>query len=138
MHLIRCAYTSTAARPLTQFELGELTRDARRSNLAFGITSALIYSERTFLQILEGDVDAVDELILRIAQDARHCQMIECGREAIERRCFDLHPLIYAERSPSELQALLSAAGDCVSLPSVQRANEVLRSLLPAPTPRVA
>jgi len=138
MQLIQCAYTSTASRPLTQFELGELTREARRANFAFGITAALIYCERTFLQVLEGDADAVDELILRIAQDARHCRMIECGREAIERRRFDPHPLIYAERSPSELQALLGADGDCLSFLTVQRAADILYSLLPAAIPRVA
>ena len=53
-------------------DLEEILEQARRSNGSKGITGALVYVDGVFLQILEGDPEAVQELMARISGDVRH------------------------------------------------------------------
>ena len=53
-------------------EVDRMLATARRRNPEVGVTGALLFNEDWFVQILEGDRNAVYATYNRIAQDARH------------------------------------------------------------------
>jgi hypothetical protein len=72
MNMVRLTYVSRMSRDCGPDQLGKIMTISRRNNRNLGITGALCYSPRGFLQILEGPPDAVNELYRRIVQDHRH------------------------------------------------------------------
>ena len=68
-HLI---YTSIANRGVSEVELKDLLTKARINNSTIGITGLLIYKDRRFMQLIEGDEKAVQELMVKIKADDRH------------------------------------------------------------------
>jgi hypothetical protein len=65
-------YVSIANEPFSATDLIELLNVSRRNNEVSGITGMLLYKDRRFLQILEGDEHAVRETYDRILRDPRH------------------------------------------------------------------
>ena len=65
-------------------ELGLLFSEARSNNKQKGITGALLLSEDWFVQVLEGDEDAVRALFTSIEKDPRHdsVSVLETGMVA--------------------------------------------------------
>src|SRR3954466_2436922 len=70
----RLMYRSRTLIPQDQrkVELGRLFSEARSNNKKQGITGALLLSEDWFVQVLEGEEDAVRALFAHIERDARH------------------------------------------------------------------
>ncbi|SDE02066.1 BLUF domain-containing protein [Aquimonas voraii] len=68
----RIVYASFSHKPLGLDALFELLVHSRRANTGRGITGALFYQDRFFLQCLEGPTVEVSDLIGRIARDRRH------------------------------------------------------------------
>jgi len=69
--IIALAYCS---RPVTfSFDqVDDILAVSRRKNAQAGLTGALIYDNRTFLQWLEGSVGSIREVFARISRDERH------------------------------------------------------------------
>ncbi|MTI39238.1 BLUF domain-containing protein, partial [Fulvivirga lutimaris] len=65
-------YGSNAHHPMDEVELMKLLHQARIKNKENGITGLLIYSESKFIQVLEGEKEAVLNLFHQIREDARH------------------------------------------------------------------
>ena len=65
-------YSSASSTPLQQEDLEDILTHARRKNARTGITGALAYVDGCFLQVLEGEAAAVQQLMARIATDLRH------------------------------------------------------------------
>jgi hypothetical protein len=70
--------------------LGQLSRilsSANRNNKAQGLTGALIFDELWFIQVLEGNREAVWRTFQRICEDERHGNVVLVEmREVAERR----------------------------------------------------
>ncbi len=66
------AYLSHVARPFSKDELFALATQASENNRAKGISGILLYSGNKFLQVLQGEEDAVNALYQKIALDPRH------------------------------------------------------------------
>ena len=73
---------------MSRQEVQALVRHARTRNDAAGITGLLVYDHQSFLQILEGEPEAVDSCFARIERDPRHHQIDVLGRHSIEKRAF--------------------------------------------------
>ncbi|MFB9159771.1 BLUF domain-containing protein [Chromobacterium violaceum] len=84
-HLI---YVSTARRELGNADLEALLESCVRHNLRNDISGVLLYGPGNFIQVLEGEADAVAETYQRILDDPRHHNLIEILLENIERRSF--------------------------------------------------
>jgi len=69
--LFQLIYASRA-NPLQAEEVMNLLQDARQNNQKRGITGLLLYGQELFLQVLEGERDAVNELFRAIVADERH------------------------------------------------------------------
>ncbi|WP_422016113.1 BLUF domain-containing protein [Roseateles sp.] len=65
-------YSSASTTPLQQEDLEDILNQARSNNARSGITGALAYVDGCFLQVLEGQAEAVQALMARIATDLRH------------------------------------------------------------------
>ncbi len=87
--LLRAAYVSAAARDLREDELVAILEVSRRDNAARGVTGALAYHDRGFVQVLEGPEAAVEDLLARIARDPRQTGMSVFDRSRVDRRVFD-------------------------------------------------
>lgn len=86
--LAAAVYVSSAVRLLTEDELLDILRAARRNNERVGVTGMLLYKDGNFLQVLEGPASVVDSLIQRIKRDSRHGGVILMSRKNIEERQF--------------------------------------------------
>jgi hypothetical protein len=70
--MIQLIYISTATNWPTESELLDLLEQARSRNLRRHITGMLLYSNRTYLQVLEGEAGDVRELYDVICKDPRN------------------------------------------------------------------
>lgn len=70
--MLTILYRSDAVALLPFSELMTICIDSARPNRTLGITGFLVEHEGTFLQVLEGEEEAVDALYTRIREDTRH------------------------------------------------------------------
>lgn len=72
----RLLYTSTACLPpegsAVHLHAEKIAADAARRNTAIGLTGALVLVENSFIQVLEGKLDAIEEVFEHICCDLRH------------------------------------------------------------------
>lgn len=72
LNLCRLVYYSSASPELTDKDLDAILEEAIAGNELRGVTGLLAYDDFHFMQVLEGNEDAVNNLYFRIAQDPRH------------------------------------------------------------------
>ena len=70
--MFHAALASTAPYLLTKSGLRSMMKEARETNAQCGVTGLLLYSEGSFLQVLEGERDEVIKLVNRLREDPRH------------------------------------------------------------------
>jgi hypothetical protein len=69
-------YVSSATNPFSREELAQLLEKARTNNAARSITGMLLYKDGNFMQVLEGEREAVEQLARQIGTDPRHHGMM--------------------------------------------------------------
>ncbi|WP_268123589.1 BLUF domain-containing protein [Roseivirga pacifica] len=74
--LFQLIYRSKAKPNLTDKDLEDILETARNFNSSQNITGCLLYHKGLFLQLLEGDFNAVNELYNGIRKDTRHSEVI--------------------------------------------------------------
>ena len=85
----RIKYVSRFATPFRESELQELGERAAKKNKDLEITGVLITSGGLFYQVLEGPVEAVDEIFGNIRGDKRHTDLLVLGvEEDVTQRLF--------------------------------------------------
>ena len=67
-------YSSDASPDLDEAEIDTLIETSKQNNMAKGISGLLIYMNRCFLQLLEGEEQKVRELYGKISRDPRHTE----------------------------------------------------------------
>ena len=70
--LIQLTYASRVSSNLGPMDVKDILRSSQRNNEAIDVTGALCLSNGIFLQQLEGDRMAVNQLYHRILKDPRH------------------------------------------------------------------
>ena len=86
--LIELLYSSLAAEDVTEHDLVALLETSRRNNAAVGITGLLVFHAGSFMQLLEGEEEAVMRLYQKILDDARHTQSRILWKGPIPQRTF--------------------------------------------------
>lgn len=84
--MLQVSYVSQTKEPLSPTALLDLLLQCRRNNEAMGVTGMLLYGDRTFLQVIEGDDAVIDELVETITADPRHDAVQFLHRKPIEAR----------------------------------------------------
>lgn len=100
-------YVSSATLPFSGEDLRALLATCRKNNAALGITGMLLYKDGNFMQVLEGDEEAVRGLYERIAADPRHGGEITLQEGLAEGRQFPDWSMGFRDlNSPDERSAL--------------------------------
>lgn len=86
--MIRLVYFSRSTSDLSAAELGKILLASRRNNAKNGLTGMLVYYERAFLQILEGNEEDVRACYERIRLDPRHKDIHSVQKMAASTRAF--------------------------------------------------
>lgn len=81
-------YMSSSTELLNEDQLIDLLTKCRENNKQRGITGMLLYADGSFMQVLEGEENAVTNLYLTIRQDARHRNIINMGDGELKERNF--------------------------------------------------
>lgn len=96
--MYQIVYTSSANRDFSAADLNTLLRAARTRNKALGVTGMMVFHDGIFLQALEGEDRAVNEIFARIRTDPRHGDLAELHRgHGAEQRVFGDWPLAFAD-----------------------------------------
>lgn len=96
-------YSSQATNPMSAVSLKEILTDARIGNKKRGITGVLVYFDDVFVQILEGDKDAVCKLMVSIARDTRHHSVKIFYEDEVEKRAFESWSMAYLSPTTEEM-----------------------------------
>jgi len=86
--LITLIYGSATNYQMHQDELAEILETARRNNAKVGITGMLLYKNMNFIQVLEGEAEAVEQLYEKIKLDERHHSVYTILKREIKAREF--------------------------------------------------
>lgn len=95
--MLQLIYVSTAVRPMDGKALARILRTARDNNEALGVTGLLLYKGRHFMQILEGDAEAVRNLFATIADDPRHEDVVVLYEDATDVRDFGAWSMAFSD-----------------------------------------
>jgi hypothetical protein len=97
--------------------VAEILRVARRNNTQTGLTGVLLFDGTSFLQAIEGNIEAVESIYESIACDRRHEDIEVIEFKPIGARDYRSFPMAYVEGLDAEratlghLRAALVAAG---------------------------
>ncbi len=86
--LVRLIYASYSTTNLNTQDITQILQTSQKNNSVKKIGGVLFYSDRYFLQCLEGERHAVNETYLRIATDPRHAKCVMIDYNAIASRLF--------------------------------------------------
>ncbi|RZK32094.1 MAG: BLUF domain-containing protein [Hymenobacter sp.] len=114
-HLI---YLSQATRPLSAKALTYLLDQARQANERQHLTGALIYRNKRFIQLLEGEQAVLEQAYARITRDPRHQHLCKVADYPVAARRFAEWPLAFQSLSPAQFTHL---AGYLAPTPVRQR-----------------
>lgn len=81
-------YVSTAKKMMEDADLLELLTQSRERNLRQNVTGVLLYSEGTFMQVLEGSKEDVYAIYDSIERDLRHRNIIKLVKGQADKRVF--------------------------------------------------
>lgn len=104
--LIRLIYASTAAFDFSNEELADLLAVARKNNAKIDVSGLLLYTERSFFQILEGHPTTVTNLFAKIDKDERHSHVKTIIKERIAIRSFADWSMGFASISNEDLNSM--------------------------------
>ncbi|MBQ0787629.1 MAG: BLUF domain-containing protein [Oceanihabitans sp.] len=88
MKLHRLVYTSQATILFNKRDLLDLLHESRGYNMVDSISGVLMHKKGFFLQVIEGEPEAIDNLISRLKKDSRHSNIKILYESPIEKRLF--------------------------------------------------
>lgn len=106
MNKIQVVYISKATQDFDDAALRKILDDSARNNPQANITGMLLYTQKTFLQVLEGDATIVDALINKIQSDPRHHSVEIVIRSSIREREFNNWSMGYRRLQASDAEAM--------------------------------
>lgn len=127
--LIQLIYISTAQHALPQFELPAILDTSKRNNRKVGVTGMLMYDGVRFLQVLEGEEDAVRSTYARIRGDARHRGVVVLHDRTIEAPEFGAWDMAYEDSMTSaNARSLIEQVEALVAKVDNKNIRELFRS----------
>ncbi|TCJ97150.1 FAD-dependent sensor of blue light [Nocardia alba] len=108
-------YSSTASFVLDDEEISVLLDHARELNAANDVTGLLVYvrfddDRAAFVQVLEGDENAVEQTYARIQRDELHTDLLVLVRAAIPQRRFSQWSMKFVRMNQAVLQQVFSGS----------------------------
>lgn len=88
-------YHSYADADITNEQINSIIEVAKANNAAHDITGCLLYHNKQFVQLLEGDRGEVEQLFDKIAKDERHFSVKIIQSQSIPERMFKKSPMAF-------------------------------------------
>lgn len=104
--LYRIIYLSSGLKDLTSSDVKEILAKAKENNRAKNITGILLYLDKNFIQVLEGEKEDVIKLYQKISLDHRHKNVIKVIEGNIASRQFDKWDMGFIEIDSDDLKDL--------------------------------
>lgn len=101
--LHRIIYLSSGQKDLTLLDVNEILKNAKAYNKSKNITGVLLYLDKNFIQVLEGEKEVVINLYEKIKSDNRHKNIIKVIEDTINKRQFDEWDMGFSEVNSEEL-----------------------------------
>lgn len=127
MTLKSLTYTSLARLDLEADDLEAIHRTARNANALDGITGLLIFNGTHFLQIIEGQPQAIDELVEKLRRDPRHSGFEIRDERSVEARSFPDWSMELVRVSASYFEAKDTVAERLPAATSIDVRDRVIR-----------
>ncbi|MEO7774096.1 MAG: BLUF domain-containing protein [Steroidobacteraceae bacterium] len=105
--LYQCIYSSVAIEHLDARAVGQLLDDSRRANEAAGITGMLLQCNGSFLQVLEGRPDALENAFEWIYSDPRHNAIAQIAFEPVTHRAFGDWSMAYTDLAVADIAKII-------------------------------
>lgn len=86
--MYQIVYLSRATRIFSDEAVQQLCKKSFDANFAHGVTGLLLFDGNRFIQALEGERDAVDNVMRRIVADRRHDSIVFLSDGLVETRQF--------------------------------------------------
>ena len=86
--LVRLLYASRAVGDSQNAVIHDIMQQSHAHNPGNGITGVLCYSDKVYMQVLEGGRAAINALYAKILRDARHTDVVLLHYEEIAERRF--------------------------------------------------
>ena len=115
----RIIYASQATSDLSSGDLVRLLETSRRNNLRAGLCGMLLYSNQSFLQVLEGEDAALRSTYARIVGDGRHENLRLLMDDAVDSSLFPDWSMGFDHLEDDELDAQLVGSGAITGFPLV-------------------
>ena len=122
---MQLTYTSSAKQEVTPSLVIDILEAARRNNAQMGVTGLLYCANARFAQVLEGPVDAVEQIFAKIAEDPRHWNLVAQRYESGE-RMFSNWAMTFVDASSVEMALVLMKHETDTYDPTRWRTAEVL------------
>ena len=135
-------YSSQATTAMSVSDLEEILVEARTGNERRNITGALVYVDGVFLQILEGEKEAVLSLMRSISRDSRHSSVKVFHEAEVDEPTFGTWRMAFLNATPEQMSMWAGLDGTA-SIESIladiqrepHRASQVAESILRALAP---
>ena len=101
--MFRLIYSSEATRDLPMPELERMLAQSRARNTMRDVTGVLVFVDGVFMQILEGEREAVDALMERIRRDERHRNLKVFHEETLAQRTFGAWRMAFVSPRAEEM-----------------------------------
>lgn len=106
MPLYCLVYTSVSSQEMSDDDLKALLKKSREKNKKLNITGMLLHLDPFFIQILEGEEEAVLDSFNRIKEDSRHQKVSLIYKKQIKERAFSDWTMGFNKVSNEELESL--------------------------------
>jgi hypothetical protein len=106
MALRRIIYTSQASEQFSKRGLLDLLHESRAFNTIDEVTGVLMHRKGNFLQVFEGESEAVGNLLTRILRDPRHNDIKIIMDSTVDRRLFSNWTMGCADFDEPELSLI--------------------------------
>lgn len=107
-------YISTSTQPVIGDTLSTILVQSRRNNPAHGLTGLLWTDGARFLQVLEGEREALETTFGRICQDPRHRAIVVLHDRTIAERTFSFWSMALVGDSDERIEQALQQADPVV------------------------
>lgn len=104
--MIQISYISSATAAMPTQDLLTLLQQCRENNASRGVTGMLLYANGTFLQVLEGPDQVIDDLVEIIKKDLRHTNIQMLYRKPIEKRQYSDWSMGFKRLSDKDLKEI--------------------------------
>ena len=99
-------YVSAASHPMGEDELMAILKASRARNIADGLTGMLLYKDGSFMQLLEGALDNIQQTYARIGRDTRHNGLIMLRQDQNKARNFPDWSMGFRSVNAAELESM--------------------------------